>query len=43
VDYIEKIIKQKNCSLSRKKIQSILYYYVKDFKEDLMKNLKEGL
>ena len=39
-DYVEKLLKEEGCSLSQKKIWSILYYFVPEFKKDLVRTMK---
>lgn len=43
IDYIEKALAEKNCSLSKKKIQSILYYFIPEFRAEVLRDLKFGL
>ena len=40
LDYIEWVLAEKNCTLSKKKIQSILYYFVPEFRSELVRTLK---
>lgn len=42
-EYIEKVLSENHCSISQKKIWSILYYYVPEFKSDLATHLKKEL
>ena len=41
--YVEKILKQKWCNLSQKKIWGILYYFVPEFRTELARSLKQKL
>ena len=41
--YIERILIEKWCYLSQKKIRSILYYFVPEFRTELARNLKQDL
>lgn len=42
-EYIEKVMAENGCSLSKKKIWSILYYFVPEFRSDLVQTMKVGL
>lgn len=42
-EYVENLLKEEGCSLSQKKIWSILYYYVPEFKTDLVRTMKVWL
>jgi len=39
-EYVENLLKEEWCSLSQKKIWSILYYFVPEFKTDLVRTMK---
>jgi len=39
-EYVENLLKEEGCSLSQKKIWSILYYFVPEFKTDLVRTMK---
>lgn len=41
--YIERLLTEKWCSLSKKKIRSILYYFVPNFRTELARSLKQEL
>ena len=42
-EYIEKVMAENGCSLSKKKIWSILYQFVPEFRSDLVQTMKIGL
>ena len=39
-EYVENLLKEEGCSLSQKKIWAILYYFVPEFKVDLVRTMK---
>ena len=42
-EYVEKVLKWNNCSLSQKKLWSMLYYFVPEFRTELARALKSEL
>ena len=43
VEYVESALAERKCTMSPKKIQAILYYFVPEFREDIVKSLKVNL